>query len=205
MKSITINGRLHRLIGISELDTNPINRIDTAVELQDGRILPIIDSPYHTGICINDGELFDTIVTKERLNYGPIMELPIASGSDNIKDIIKEHEQQRDLEKEEIQSAGTDNIYVPVINGNESVEMAMLKKAIGSKHIDLNAYESKFNGKFQNDKRLLNKNTISLDKLKAIAEALDLSIEMTIRDKDGDILAPMNTEYTGVITEDGGE
>ena len=60
--------------------------------------------------------------------------------------------------------------------------MVALKTAVNNKHIDLDKYEHRFGENYANDKRLFNKNNISLGKMKTIANALDMDITLTIKD-----------------------
>ena len=201
MKSIMINSKYHILLDYSELTYEKLQLYSNiAVRWIDGNIYPIARTKDLPGIYFGDNMFGE--FTHVPFNVGLMVDLPTNKQNLDITDIIRESESARDVIFEQISTTDVDNIFSPAITGNEAVEMKMLKDAIIAKKIDINKYEARFKGKFQNDKRLLSKDTISLDKLKGIAEALDLEISMTIRDRKDSVPNPMNTEFTGVITTD---
>ena len=95
-----------------------------------------------------------------------------------------------------------DNITTPIDHPDDSPEMMALKEAIRSKHIDINKYEQRFGPNFNNDRRLLDKNTITLAKLKTMANALDMDISLTIKDKPGNIPNPIGKVITVSVTDE---
>lgn len=201
MRTVTINSTYCVLLRPEQITEETLYKYDhIAIEFDDGTISPLARNSFEPGVLYVPGEIMHTITPVE-YTVGNIMTFPVDDGID-IKDILKENEESRDLIYEQISTSTADNVFHPVITGNETAEMKILKDAIEAKGIDINKYESRFNGKFQNDKRLLNKDTISLDKLKGIAEALDMEVEMSIRDKDESVINPMNEEFTAIITEE---
>ena len=122
------------------------------------------------------------------------------NNSKSIQDIINAKNKYLQMESTILTSA--DNITTPIDHTDDSPEMLALKEAIRSKHIDINKYEQRFGPNFNNDRRLLDKNTITLAKLKTMANALDMDISLTIKDKPGNIPNPIGKVITVSVTDE---
>lgn len=122
------------------------------------------------------------------------------SNSKSIQDIINAKNKYLQMESTILTSA--DNITTPIDHPDDSSEMWALKEAIRCKHIDINKYEQRFGPNFNNDRRLLDKNTITLSKLKTMANALDMDISLTIKDKPGNIPNPIGKVITVSVTDE---
>lgn len=109
--------------------------------------------------------------------------------SKNIHDMMEKQRVVRSLERDILTSP--DNIFMPKIFDDDSAEMKALKTAVLDKHIDLDKYEPRFGSNYNNDKRLFNKNTISLSMLKRVCEALDIEATITLTNKSDDVPNPM--------------
>lgn len=102
---------------------------------------------------------------------------------DNVKDMatmIDRLDAVKKLESEVLTSV--DNIFAPKIQPSDTPEMVALKTAVIKKHIDLDKYEPRFGSNYNNDKRLFNKQDISIKMMKRLANALDMDITLTITD-----------------------
>ena len=87
--------------------------------------------------------------------------------------------------------------FTPSVSSNltpSATWLASLKKAVTTKHIDLDKYESRFGSNYANDKRLFNKPTISMQMLTRVCNALDIKATLTLEDQAGDIANPMGPE-----------
>lgn len=115
-----------------------------------------------------------------------------------MRELISTQEKVRDMEFECL--TNSDNITVPKINDDDEETMLALKKAIISKQCDINLYKDRFNGTFSNDKREINRKSITLEKLKRFGNALDMKITLSITDTSADIANPMNSIITVDIT-----
>ena len=122
------------------------------------------------------------------------------NNSKSIQDIINAKNKYLQMESTILTSA--DNITTPIDHPDDSPEMMALKEAIRSKHIDINKYEQRFGPNFNNDRRLLDKNSITLAKLKTMANALDMDISLTIKDKPGNIPNPIGKVITVSVTDE---
>lgn len=95
------------------------------------------------------------------------------------------------------------NIFNVNITGTEDPEKLLLKQAINAKNIDIYKYQDIIGKTFPNDLReLKNGDKMSLKKIKLFANALDLEIEMIIRNKQGAI-NPMNIDMLSAIITGG--
>lgn len=101
----------------------------------------------------------------------------------NIAEMIDRLDAVKKIEGEVLTSV--DNIFEPKPKPGDTPEMVALKTAVIEKHIDLDKYEPRFGANYNNDKRLFNKPSISLNMMKRVAKALDMDIKLTITDAPG--------------------
>ena len=115
------------------------------------------------------------------------------SEAKTFRDVIANQER---LNKEERSILTTINsLTVPVIQDSDEPAMVALKEAIIAKHIDLDSYDYRFGqSNFPNDKRLLKKDSISLKKLVAYCNALDIKATLTLQDTNPDVPNPMGKD-----------
>ena len=122
----------------------------------------------------------------------------------NIHDMMEKQRIVRTLERDILTSP--DNIFTPKIFDDDSPEMKALKTAVLDKHIDLDKYEPRFGSNYNNDKRLFNKNNISLSMMKRMCEALDIEATLILTDKSSDVPNPIGrtieVKLTGGIPGD---
>ena len=112
-----------------------------------------------------------------------------------LRDVIATQDR---LNREERSILTTINsLTVPTIGDTDEPAMVALKEAIVAKHIDLDSYDYRFGqSNFPNDKRLLKKDTISLKKLVAYCNALDIRATLTLSDAYDDVANPMGREIS---------
>ena len=122
------------------------------------------------------------------------------NNSSSIKEVISKQNKLRGMESSILTTV--DNIFVPNIDQSDSPEMVALKKAVIAKHIDLDKYEQRFGSNFNNDRRLFDKNSITLVKLKTIADALDMKVTLSIEDKDDNVPNPIGSKIVVEINCD---
>lgn len=124
------------------------------------------------------------------------------SKAKSYADVIATQEQMNQSERSILTTI--DNITIPEIGENDSPAMVALKQAIIQKHIDLDKYDYRFGeNNFANDKRLLKRDTITLPKLKAYADALDINVQLVLSDKNKDVPNPMGDPISVSITSGG--
>lgn len=95
-----------------------------------------------------------------------------------------------------------DNVFSPKILETDTPEMKGLKEAVIAKHIDLDKYEQRFGYNYNNDKRLFNKNSITMPKLKMMFDVLDMKGTLIIEDKSSDVPNPIGRKIEIDLTED---
>ena len=123
--------------------------------------------------------------------------------SKTIHDMMQKQRAVKTLERDILTSP--DNIFTPKIFDDDSAEMKALKNAVLDKHIDLDKYEPRFGSNFNNDKRLFNKNTISLAMLKRVCDALDIDATLTLADKSDDVPNPIGRTIEVKLTGGGSD
>lgn len=116
----------------------------------------------------------------------------------SIKDVIEKQNKIKNAENAILTTV--DNVFIPRIDENDSPEMVALKQAVIAKEIDLDKYEQRFGPNFNNDKRLFNRNTITLTKLKTMFDVLDMKATMIIEDKSPDVPNPIGRQVIVDLT-----
>lgn len=151
---------------------------------------------YPYGLALmNEEYLNDSYLSSNIIDFNNI---------DNIKDYINKIDSIKEINNEYIAKCNTD-ITEFHINENDDPEFAILKNAINAKFIDIHSYKFRFGNTFSNVLRELKTgNKISMTRLKDIAEALDLEVEIIIRDSKNS-LNPMNTSFSKIITKERNE
>lgn len=112
----------------------------------------------------------------------------------NMKELIIKQEEVKRLESEVL--SNSDNLFKPIPKENDSPEMKAMKKAIGLKNIDIDAYADRFSDNFNNDKRLLKGSSITISKMKSICDKLDIKVTLTLSDASDDVPNPMGDSIT---------
>lgn len=93
-----------------------------------------------------------------------------------------------------------DNVTQFVIKDDDAPEFKLLKQALNQKAIDINSYRQRYQSNFSNDLRILVQgNSITFGKLKSIANASDMEVELIIRDKPG-CVNPIGEELHTMLT-----
>lgn len=177
----------------------------TAINRGDGYIYPVIDGcsnedavkiGYHPLGSIDFFVLPET--EDDRAKYSDESIIPF-SDIKHIKEMI--NSQQRLFNAERSILTNIDNLYVPSIGENDAPEMVALKKAIIDKHIDLDKYEPRFGPNYNNDKRLLSKENLTIGKLRTFCKALDMKATLTIEDASQDVPNPIGRVITAELTD----
>ena len=151
--------------------------------LKDGCLYPVLSTNSKSTACgVMIGHpisFFNQPLESEREEYSSSNMIDFSDSKD-IASMIDKLDAVKKLESDVLTTV--DNIFIPKIKAEDTPEMVALKNAVIKKHIDLDKYEHRFGENYANDKRLFNKNNISLGKMKTIANALDMDIILTIKD-----------------------
>ena len=123
--------------------------------------------------------------------------IDLSNNNEGIKGMIRRQAELEQAEKSILISK--DNVTTFMIKEEDTPEMALFKEALNSKRIDMSSYRDRHGSDFSNNMRLLtSSNNITFGKMKAIAKASDIEIEIKFRDKPG-CVNPMGTEFSTVI------
>lgn len=207
-KKIRIGSKIYDVTTLEEYTKNKDAYIPqyTAIEDPDTNLVLPLKNRYETGPGITVGTGIAYVEEPESENrdeydYNKIIDF---GNTKSIHDMMEKQRVVRSLERDILTSP--DNIFMPKIFDDDSPEMKALKSAVLDKHIDLDKYEPRFGSNYNNDKRLFNKNTISLPMLKRVCDALDIEATLILTDKTGDVPNPMGStievKLTGGISED---
>ena len=103
---------------------------------------------------------------------------------DNVENLRDSIEKAAKLESQERSILiSTNNIYKPIVQENDTPEMALFKKAISKKNIDIENYKQRFGSDYSNDLRGLTGNSITFFKLKRFCDIFDIRCSITFEDK----------------------
>ena len=172
----------------------------TAIHDQEtGFVLPI-KNRYEEGPGIVVGNGISYVEEPEEEEMEEYLDKSIIDfdNSKTIHDMMEKQRIVRSLERDILTSP--DNIFTPKIFDDDSPEMKALKTAVLDKHIELDKYEPRFGSNYNNDKRLFNKNTISLSMMKRMCDALDIKATLILEDKNADVPNPMGRKIEVDIT-----
>lgn len=202
MKKIEIDGRLYNITNMDDYTDHPDLYIPkfTAIERPNECVLPIKNRTTDTGagIYYQPGAMVALVEKPENMaDYDPDKIIDFTNPK-SIGEVFEKQQIIRDIQDEIMTTS--DNILCLKIGENNTPEMKALKTAINLKRIDTKQYEDRFD-QFQNDMRLLKGNSITLGKLISISNALDISVDITLRDRDGNTPNPMNQTITLDLTE----
>lgn len=167
----------------------------TAIDIGQDHVFPVItDIDKTPGIVIKPGKpiaFCKNTETPEMEKYETSKVIDFSNSKD-AKEFMEKQTLLHQLEKDVL--SNPDNIFSPETDSSEAPAMQLLKKAVCSKHIDLDKYEPRFGSNYANDKRLFNKPSISMQMLTRVCNALDIKATLTLEDQEGDIANPMGPE-----------
>lgn len=206
MKKGIINGEVYTIYNIDEIE-NHTDDGNIAIETHN-IVYPVISktSSFQKdafGVII-DGALYRYISKGDVDKYkSENVEMIDFSNTRSMKEQIEKNRKLREMEESVLITP--DKIFKPVIKPTDLPEMIALKEAINAKNIDLDKYSQRFGDNYNNDRRLLDKPSITLSKIRTISEALDMSCYITFEDKSPDVPNPIGKKITYRITniEDG--
>lgn len=200
LEKAKIGDAIYDVIDIEEYYRSPSSYGSfTAIRAGDGYVYPIRSKTdnrpgfYPTGGLDffkppTDGES-STYSTQNIINF---------SEATTLREIIKA--QQKLMNDERSILTTIDSVFAPEIQDDDTPEMKAVKTAIIDKHIDLDKYESRFGPNYNNDKRLLRKNSITFGKLRSICDALDMKATIIIEDAAPDVPNPIGRSISAELT-----
>lgn len=120
--------------------------------------------------------------------------------TESMAELIHKNNCIKELETINLRASEGGKITYISPDEHDTPEMSILKQAINLKRIDLDKYENRFNGNYNNDKRLFYKNSMSIQKIKSSGNALDMKITLIIEDKDPNVPNPIGKRLVAEIT-----
>lgn len=171
--------------------------------LKDGYVYPLqnINGEYITPGVKNYGPVFRyqrPITEEEKEAYNASHVIDFESNINSCADMIQRTAQLAQAEQSILLKK--DNVTEFMIQDEDTPEFKLLKQALTQKNVDLTSYKHRFQAEFSNDLRILTRgNSITFNKLRAIAQATDMEVEVIIRDRPG-CANPIGEELHTIIT-----
>lgn len=200
---------LFDVVPIDEYVNNPGSYLpkSTAIDFGQDLILPVInEADRGPGIIIkNNDSPFAYVKTPTGYDYSKYQR-------DNMIDFTSSQDMSSFMEKQSLLYklekdilSNPDNIFTPAPDTDDAPAMKILKEAVIDKHIDLDKYEPRFGSNYANDKRLFNKQNISLPMLVRVCNALDIKATLTLEDQSEEVANPIGRSISIEITSQGGD
>lgn len=207
MRKGKIDGKIVEIITIEDYYANPglYSYNNTAIDGGDGYIYPIrskMDCRPGFYMSPNSGFIKQKEPTLEEApNYSTDNVIRFDDAS-SMKELIEMQNQLQDQERTILTSV--DNIFMPPIKEDDSSEMVGMKQAVRAKQCDIDKYSHRLGTNFQNEKRLFERPTMTLAKIRTLCDALDIKCTMQLSDASPDVPNPMGTIINIDITGTGG-
>lgn len=204
MQKGKIDGKMVDIITQEEYYNNPslYSYNYTAINGGNGFVYPIRSKmDCRPGMYMNPRSPFIKQKDPTPEEYSDYTDANIVSFEDakTMADIIHKENELHDQER--VILTMVDNVFKPPIKPDDSSEMVGMKLALQAKNCDIDKYEHRFGRKnFQNEKRLFDRPSMTLSKIRATCEALDIKCTMTLEDLSPDVPNPMGTVITVDIT-----
>jgi len=200
MKKAKVDNKIVEVITHEELARNrdmyPSNIV--AVE-RDGMLYPVRGKNdkrpgiYHSGPI----DLYVKPTQDQMHNYDTSTIIDF-DNADNMRAMIDMNNQYKNMEISIL--TNKDNITAPAIKDTNSPLMVGLKMAITDKHIDIDDYEHRVGSNYTNEKRLLLKDRITIDKVALLAGCLDMKVTVRFENANPNVINPMSQAFEIEIT-----
>lgn len=202
MKKAEIDNKLYNVTNIDDFTDHPdlYTPKFTAIERSGECILPIRNraNDVGPGIYYQPGAMVAIVEKPDNIREYGLDKIIDFTNPKSIGEVFEKQQIIRDIQDEIMTTS--DNVLCLKIGEKDTPEMRALKTAINLKHVDPKQYEDRFE-QYQNDMRLLKGNSITLGKLISISTAYDISVDITLRDRDDDTPNPMNQTIVIDLTE----
>ena len=203
LKKMAIRNAMYDVISYEEFLQNQTMTQYTAIAPGNGYVYPIRTrfdhNPSLPGAYLVNGAVFfthpQTFSDTQEYSEARIIDFGAA---ENMRGYIQTKQRLANAERSILTSI--DSVFMPEISENDTPEMIALKQAILDKRIDLDKYEPRFGPNYNNDKRLLKKNSITFGKLRSICNALDMKATITFEDANPDVPNPIGRVITAELT-----
>lgn len=184
-REIFIDGTMYEVEDSARYIKNPDAYLAGHIALDFGldMIYPVVSATSQLpGVVIKNKSPFARVIMPEQnIDQYSRDNIIDYTKADSFKSFIEKQNMVRELEREVLTSP--DNIYTPPEDEKDTPAMKALKEAVVEKHIDLDKYEQRFGSNYNNDKRIFNKNNISLPMLVRMCNGLDIKATLTLEDQ----------------------
>lgn len=177
---------------------------DTAVLAPNGMVYPVQRNFTDAMPGVYDAGPMIIYNTTEEMKNDPQYQQENIIDFENVSSLKESIEKQAELEKaERTILISPENIFTPIVQETDTPEMALLKKAIARKNIDLESYKQRFGSDYNNDKRIFEQPSITFFKMKRVCDIFDIKLTLTMEDNPG-AANPIGEKISTVITRDKG-
>lgn len=208
IKKMALNGKLVDVVSLDAYTSKPDAYVQntTTIEVA-GYALPIIGR-YDRSPGISIGETFSYVnlpSDEEKEIYTTSSDKFIdMSNPKDIGDLMQKQEAVRNIEREILTTP--DNIYVCKRNPTDTAAMTGMKDAVDAKKMDISKYAPRFGPNYNNDRRKLEDDRISMTMLERLGNKFDMKVSLVFEDANPNVPNPMGEPITVVITGNmGGE
>lgn len=204
MKKGKIDGKMVEIVTLEQYFANPSLYPNnyTAIDGGNGYVYPMRGKmDGRPGIYINPKSplIRQKDPTEENAADYSVDNIVNFEDAKTMSDIIHAENILKDQERSILTLA--DNIFMPPIKESDSSEMVGIKSAVRAKNCDVDKYEHRIGTKnFQNWKRLFDRPSMTLSKIRETCEALDIKASLTFEDINADVPNPMNQVIEVQIT-----
>ena len=191
-KKASVDGKIRDVVDYSELPNINADHYDNLAVLHNGVIYPERNpnTDISPGLYRYDwGSVLHQPTEEELPEYLADTKL-IDFNASNIRELIEKSDKLKEAENTLLVCTDPEGITKYPIGSNDSPEMVAVKSAINAKHIDIKKYQTRWDT-YANDIRLLNKESLSLTKLKTFAKNLDMKISLVVEDKAPNVPNPI--------------
>lgn len=204
MQKAKIDQKIYDVISIDEFNRNPeVISQDMFTAIRDNNTIYPMRSKTDTrpgAYFVGYGVQFIEPSETEKQKYSDDQVIDF-SHAENLKEAMEMQDKLHSAEREILTTV--DNVFTPKITESDTPEMKGLKEAVTAKHIDLDKYEQRFGPNYNNDKRLFNRDSITMSKLKMMLSVLDMKGTLIIEDKANDVPNPIGRKIVVDLTENG--
>ncbi len=200
-----LNKKFYDVVSLETYTKNPDIYVSGHVAIEDeDYVLPILSGSasnnvnkigIEVGPTISRVYLPTSAEDKKAYSKDKLVDFSKATSYDELANL-----QQTVINMEKDVLTNPDNTSVYPIDEKDSPAMKLLKEAVNKKHINLDNYEHRFGSNYNNDKRIFNKNTVSLTMMERMADALDMKLTLTLQDSKPDVPNPIGTAMSIDIT-----
>lgn len=204
MQKGKIDGKMVEVITPEEYEINPslYSYNYSAIDGGDGIIYPIrskMDSRPGVYIAPNSPFMKFKHPSEEEMADYSANNIINFEDSKTMAEVIHKENLLYDQERSILTTV--DNIFKPPIKADDSSEMVGMKEALQAKDCDIDKYEHRFGRKnFQNEKRLYDRSSMTLSKIRSHCNALDIKCTMILEDAAPDVPNPMGKTVVIDIT-----